>query len=184
MSQVTQQDINDIIMPPALRSAIDQGMANRQLPISGDGAATLMGLASIRQALFDVLGAYPAANVLPYAYSWTRAAINSNAVAANDTVNTSIKITADSAFVATQVRGTSTGAYRVLPRIDSSDRVLANEAVHSNAYVGTAERPAYLPKPLLLPANTTISFDVTDLSGASNDIFFTLMGFKIYGFVN
>lgn len=179
MSQVTQQDIDNIIMPPALRSLVGNGP---EAPMSPDGKGELMGLASIRQALYDVFGAYPAANVLPYAYSFTRAAVTGNAIAAGVTVTPTIKISADSAFIATQVRGVSKGSYRILPRMDSSDRVLANEAVHNNAYVGTAERPAPLPKPLLLPANTTISFDVTDLSGSDNDVFFTLMGFKIYGY--
>ncbi len=65
-------------------------------------------------------------------------------------------------------------------RMDASDRQLMNQAIISSALVGTAERPAPLHKPLLLPANTTISFDLTDLSGATNQVYFTLAGFKVY----
>lgn len=144
--------------------------------------STVLGLASIRQALFDILGAYPAANVLPYGYSFSNTTAKGNAVGAGATINNSIKITADSAFIARYVTGASTGAYLIFPRMDASDRQLVNEAVHSAAWVGTAERPNILPKPLLLPANTTISFDVTDLSGAENEVYFTFIGFKIYGY--
>jgi hypothetical protein len=58
---------------------------------------------------------------------------------------------------------------------------LANNAVNSAAFTGTAERPMYLSKPLLLAANTTISFDLTDLSGAINEVYLTLHGYKVYG---
>jgi len=57
---------------------------------------------------------------------------------------------------------------------------LVNEAIHSGGYVGTAERPHYLPKPLLLQANTTLSFDFADLSGAGNDVYLYFVGYKVY----
>ena len=66
------------------------------------------------------------------------------------------------------------------PRIDSSDRQLQNEAIHSSNFMGTAQRPGPLNKPLLLPANTTISFDLTDISGSTNQLWFDFGGFKIY----
>lgn len=165
-----------IPLPPQLQQLMQGG------GLTAEGAANTLGLASIRQALFDTLGAYPAANVLPYAYSLEKSSRISDPVPADTTVSASIKITADSAFIARYVTGASKGAYLLNPRIDSSDRQLVNRPVHSAAWVGTAERPNILPKPLLLPANSTISFDMTDVSGAENDIFFTLIGFKIYGY--
>lgn len=137
-------------------------------------------LLQIRQALYDNFGNFPQDNILPYGYSFSLTSAKTNAIAANANASASIKISADSAFVATQITGASTGDYTIFPRTDASDRQLVNEAVHSSAYVGTAERPHYLPKPLLLPANTTISFDLTDLSGAENEVYFTLIGYKVY----
>jgi hypothetical protein len=150
--------------------------------------AQVLAMLDLRQALFDILGSYPQDNVLPYYYSFSNttrrgaAGTPNGVIAANSTVQQSIKISADSAFVAKTVRGASTGNYLIFFRMDSSDRQLMNagEPVINTALVGTAQRPAPLEKPLLLPANTTISFDVTDISGAANDIYYTFAGFKVY----
>lgn len=142
--------------------------------------AEVKGLVGIKQALYDVLGGYPLDNVLPYVYGFSLTAAQANQLAANQTRNASIKITADAAFVGMTIRGASTGDFLTFMRVDNSDRQLMNIPVHSAALVGTGERPAPLHKPLLLPANTTISFDVTDLSGAANDVYFYLHGFKVY----
>ncbi len=142
--------------------------------------AQVKALLNIRQGLFDILGAFPQDNVLPYFYSFQNTTLDGNAITANGTIQNSIRISADSAFIACSIRGTSDGDYTCFMRQDASDRQLMNMAVNSNALVGTAERPAPLHKPLLLAASTTISFDVTDLSGATNQVWFTLAGFKVY----
>ena len=134
----------------------------------------------IRQALYDLLGAFPQENVMPYFYNFSLTSAKGNALAANASGVASIKVSADSAFIACSVRGASSGDYLTFPRTDASDRQLVNEAIHNSAFVGTAERPAPLHKPLLCPANTTLSFDLTDLSGAVNEIYFTLAGYKVY----
>jgi hypothetical protein len=135
---------------------------------------------AIKQALYDILGDYPADNVLPYWYQSVNNSANNNQIAANGTGQNSIKISADSAFIAMSVRGASTGDYTCLVRQDASDRQMMNQQVHSSALMGTAERPGPLHKPLLLPANTTISLDFTDLSGNANDIYLSWVGFKVY----
>ncbi len=137
---------------------------------------------AIKQALYDILGDYPADNVLPY---WYQAAnvtgsANNPSLAANGTGQNSIKISADAAFIACSVRGASTGDYTAFVRQDASDRQLMNQQIHSSALMGTAERPGPLHKPMLLPANTTISMDYTDLSGAINEIYLSFVGFKVY----
>jgi hypothetical protein len=55
-----------------------------------------------------------------------------------------------------------------------------NQQIHSSAIMGTAERPGYFNKPMLLPANTTVSMDFTDLSAKTNEIYWCLVGFKVY----
>lgn len=142
--------------------------------------AQVKAIYNLRQALFDILGSYPQDNVLPYFYSLNNTVLSNNAIPANQTVQNSIKITADAAFVAMDVRGVVNGDMLLFMRTDSSDRQLMNQAVQSSIFLGTGQRPAVLRKPLLLPANTTLSFDLTDISGAQNEIRLTLVGFKVY----
>jgi hypothetical protein len=149
-----------------------------QLP-PGD-LAQVKSLMQIRQALYDLLGAFPQENVMPYFYNFALTVPAGNALPANGTGVASIKISADSAFVAVSARGASSGDYLIFPRTDASDRQLSNQPTHSSAFTGTAERPGPFHKPLLLPANTTISFDLTDLSGAVNEVYFTMAGYKVY----
>lgn len=134
----------------------------------------------IVSALYDILGAYPRANVLPYWYAFSNTTAEGNAVGANATVQNTIKVSADAAFIATKIVGASTGDYLIFTRIAGSDRQLSNQPIHSVAFVGTAELPAILPKPLLIQPNSNINFDVTDLSGSTNEVYFTLAGFKVY----
>lgn len=135
---------------------------------------------NLRQALFDILGAYPQDNVLPYQYGLTNNSLQGNAIAASATIQNSIKISADSAFVANDVRGISTGDLLFFMRTDSSDRQLMNQPMHSSNYMGTAQRPAPLHKPLLMPANTTVTYDISNLTAAVNELWLSLNGFKIY----
>lgn len=131
-------------------------------------------------ALYDIFGSYPRMNVLPYFYQFSLTTAEGTALTALGTGRASIKVSADAAFIATYVMGSSTGEYLAFARTDSSDRQLMDDPIHSATFVGTAERPLILPKPLLLAPNTTISFDLTDLSNAANQIYFTLGGFKVY----
>jgi hypothetical protein len=142
--------------------------------------AQVKALYKLKQTLFDVLGSYPQDNVLPYFYSFNNTVLSGNAVQANATVQNSIKITADAAFVAMDIRAVVNSDFLLFLRTDSSDRQLMNQPVHSSILCGTGQRPAPLNKPFLIPANTTLSFDITDLSGAQNEIRLTLAGFKIY----
>ncbi len=142
--------------------------------------AEVRAILGIKQALYDCIGSYPLDNVLPYVYGFSLSPLTANQVGANQTVQTSIKISADAAFIGMSIRGASTGDFLTFMRIDSSDRQLQNISVHSTALVGTGERPAPLHKPLMLQANTTISFDITDISGSLNSIFFYIFGFKTY----
>jgi hypothetical protein len=158
--------MSDLQMPQQVQNALRQG--------AGDAALAMM-LASLRQTMLDVGGEYPASNVMPYSYAFT------TTLDADSSGTASIRITADAAFIARFVTGTSDGSYTILPRVDASDRQLSNVALNDTLFVGTAERPFPLGKPLLLPANSTISFDLADLSSAENKIYFSLHGYKVYG---
>lgn len=131
-------------------------------------------------AFYDIFGSYPRKNVLPYFYQFNLRSTNSEAIAANGTSRPNIKVSADASFVCNYITGSSTGEYLIFFRTDSSDRQLMDDAVNSSTIVGTAERPMILPKPLLLAPNTTISFELTDISGQENEVYLTLCGFKVY----
>lgn len=149
-----------------------------QLPLPDK--AKVKAIYNLRQALFDILGSYPQDNVLPYFYSLNNTVLSGNPIAANATVQNSIKITADAAFVAMDMRGVTIGDMLIFMRTDSSDRQLMNQSVHSSLLLGTGQWPSPLRKPFLVPANTTLSFDLTDISGVQNEIRLTLAGFKVY----
>ena len=134
----------------------------------------------IINALYDILGNYPRKNVLPYFYQFSLTTANGDSMAANGTGRASIKVSSDASFVVNYITGSSTGEYLIRMRTDSSDRQLMDDAVHSATIVGTAERPLILPKPLLLGQNTTISFELTNLTAQENEVYLTLCGFKVY----
>jgi hypothetical protein len=143
-------------------------------------------LLNVRQSIFDVFGAFPQDNVIPYFYAFQNTSSNGAAgtpngiLGANGTALNQIRISADSAFIACSMRGVSDGPYTIFMQQDASDRQLQNIAVNADTVVGTAERPGPLHKPLLLPANTTLSFTLADLSGSNNNVWVTMGGFKVY----
>lgn len=146
---------------------------------SGD-KAKVKAIYNLRRALFDILGSYPQDNVIPYFYSLNNTIQSGNPIAANQTVQNSIKITADAAMIGMDMRGITNGDMLIFMRTDSSDRQLMNQPVHSSLLLGTGQWPSPLRKPFLIPANTTLSFDLTDISGQQNEIRLTIAGFKIY----
>ena len=133
-------------------------------------------------SLYDIFGKYPRKNVLPYANGFNLLSSDalSPAITALGTSRPKIQTSSDAAHVVTAITGASTGEYSIFMRTDSSDRQLMTVPVISAAMVGTGERPFFLPKPLLLAPNTTVSFDLVDLSNATNEVWFTFWGFKIY----
>lgn len=125
-------------------------------------------------ALNTLFGDVPPRNVQPFLFGFTVT------LTALGTSTQSVRITQEADFVANAVVGASTGDFTVLFRQDSSGRQFSNIPVQSSALLGTAQRPGYFQKPWYLPANTTATFDLTDLSNASNTLYFYLAGYKIY----
>lgn len=157
------------------------------LPGMGDGGSDMadpsaFGLPpqDLINALYDIFGSYPRKNVLPYFNGFSLLQSTGNNLTALGTQRPSVQTSSDAAHVVTLFTGSSTGEYSLFIRTDSSDRQLMPLPVISAAIVGTAERPFKLPKPLLLAPNTTISFDIVDLSNAVNEVWFTMCGFKVY----
>lgn len=165
----------------AAAQAAAQAQMVQQGPINQQNAAGL-GLPpqDFINALYDIFGDYPRQNVMPYFYQFRLTQAEGTNLTALGTARASIKVSADASFVTRYFTGTSTGAYLIFARTDSSDRQIMDDPVHSATAVGTAERPLILPKPLMLAPNTTISFDLTDLSNAVNEVYFTMVGFKVY----
>jgi hypothetical protein len=158
------------------------GQAPKYDPSQDPDQANAFGLPpqDLINALYDIFGDYPRKNCLPYANGFQLTQSTGNALAALGTANPTVTTTSDAAHVVTLFTGASTGEYSVTMRTDSSDRILMFTPVHSAAMVGTGELPFPLPKPLLLAPNTTLSFTITDLSNAVNEVWFTCWGFKIY----
>lgn len=166
-----------IPMPQRMEAMIKQLMGGGQIAAAGN----MLGLMALRQAQYDTAGLYPSYNVMPYWYGLQK--INTDNIPANTTVQGSIKITAEASFVCTDLRAVATGNLRIFARVDASDRQLMNQAMHINNVCGTAQRPGFLAKPWLIPANSTLTFDFSDISGQDNTIELTLNGFKLYNFM-
>jgi len=164
----------------AAEAANGNAMPPGQPPAQGQAQGLGLPPQDLVNALYDIFGSYPRQNVMPYMYQFRLTQAEGTNLTAGGTGRASIKVSADAAFVTRYFTGSSTGNYQVFMRSDSSDRQLMDDPVHSSTIVGTAERPFDLPKPLLLAPNTTISFDLTDLSGAINEVYFTMCGFKVY----
>lgn len=167
---------------PRQQYAYPQGLAQDGGAPEGARGQMALGMPpqDIMNALYDIFGDYPRKNVLPYFYQFSLTTAEGTSLAANGTGRASIKVSADASFITTYWMGSSTGEYTLFARTDASDRQLMDDPCHSATVVGTAERPLILPKPLLLAPNTTISFDLADLSGDVNEIYFTMGGFKVY----
>lgn len=164
------------------RSGALPGMGDGGVYSSGEQDAFGLPPQDLINSLYDIFGKYPRKNVLPYAngFSLLSSDTNSPALTALGTSRPKVQTSSDAAHIITAITGASTGEYSVFMRTDSSDRQLMYIPVISAAMVGTGERPFFLPKPLMLAPNTTLSFDIVDLSNATNEVWFTLWGFKIY----
>lgn len=85
----------------------------------------------------------------------------------------------DGDFRLEAISGSSTGAYSLRFKTPREKNFPDSQARNSNL-VGTAAFPFPLPAPMTYPAGAKISFDLTDLSGASNTVQLVLIGYKLF----
>jgi hypothetical protein len=121
---------------------------------------------------------------LPFTYS-----VDFFPIGANATATRNVEINADADFVCTafsHIAHDAAGVNIILPRvlltltIENNQRQLVNvPTVLGNLY-GTGPRPGNLFKPLVLPANSTMSILATNLDNADRNIRLSHVGVKAF----
>lgn len=101
-------------------------------------------------------------------------------VGANATVSAVAKIGTDAHFEALTLTGVSTGEFEFEITEAFTRQTLMNGKITKTNGVGTARFPVMFPVGYLLPAGRYLRFNITDLSGSTNNVFLTVAGRKIY----
>jgi hypothetical protein len=97
---------------------------------------------------------------------------------ASGTVQT--RIQADSNFVIRKMLALSTGNFQIRLSDTASGSLWQTDFIQRDNILGNAQYPAKLSKPRLVKRNSAIQVELTDLSGAPNDIQVVFEGAKIY----
>jgi len=97
---------------------------------------------------------------------------------ATGTVQT--RIQNDANFVIRKYLATSTGNFKARMSDTGSQKDWMDGPVQKDNIFGTAQYPAVLSKPRTLRRNSTIQYEITDLSGAANVIQIVFEGAKVY----
>lgn len=92
----------------------------------------------------------------------------------------SIPITREADFYVTKIVRESNGPFAFLIRDTANDRMWSNRPLHCNLGAGTANKPYILPKPRCVPRKALITIELTDMSGAANEVRIALPGYKVY----
>lgn len=90
------------------------------------------------------------------------------------------RVTDEADFEIYKICSTSQGAYEWTLRDTSTGRILSNDYTTNTMRTGTAEYPYILPEPILIERNYSLQFDFRNLSGASNNVYITLVGRRLY----
>ena len=110
---------------------------------------------------------------------WFQYVVNKVLGAGNRETET-IKIQADSFFVAQEVLAASTGNFRVKITDSGSGRNWSDGFIRRDNYFGTAQYPKRLQPPTRINPSATVQFEFEDLSGNSNTIQAVLSGYKTF----
>jgi hypothetical protein len=110
---------------------------------------------------------------------WFQYVINST-LGANGSATPSFKVDADADFLVRKVVANSTGIFMAqISDASSGDQWFDLQQSNANLF-GTAQYPNILAKPRLVKANSSINFELTDLTGLSNVTQLVVEGAKVY----
>lgn len=101
-------------------------------------------------------------------------------VGANNTVVVNVPINIDSHFAVKKISGTRDGSALVTIKDSGTDRSWMNTPIHINNIMGSGMYPNVLPAPRWIFAGTSISVQIQDTSGMSNQIRMVLSGEKLF----
>lgn len=101
--------------------------------------------------------------------------------ASSTTINSSfMRVTDEADFEIYKICSVSQGAYEWTLRDTSTGRILSNDYTSNTCRTGNAEYPYILPEPILIERNYSLQLDIRNLSGATNNVYFTLIGRRLY----
>ncbi len=90
------------------------------------------------------------------------------------------RVTDEADFEIYKICCVSQGPFEYTLRDTSSGRILSNDYTSNTMRTGNAEYPYILPEPILIERNYQLQFDFRNLSGASNAVYMTLVGRRLY----
>lgn len=152
----------------------NQGIIGLMSAVGGsDAADAIIGAGGARASLKDY-----------FQYSIPRTVLSGGAPGTSQTLT--VPIRADSYMVVTKMFAYSTGAFTVQMRNDADGRYYHSPAslVQNGNIFGTLELPNKLLDPIVVPPNATLSFVLSDISGADNTVQIVLCGYRHYDFQN
>jgi hypothetical protein len=90
-------------------------------------------------------------------------------------------------FAIMRLMSTQTGPFRISIYTSTSERYQYNsltvgttDRVRSECYFGTAQRPAVLPVPIVIPGSSVISLDLEDVSNGNNALHLVFEGVRLF----
>lgn len=113
-----------------------------------------------------------------YKEKWFQYSTDRQSLSANQQQQYSVRIQSDSDFLCQKIVASSTSTFTVQITDTATNKLWFSSAANSANLVGTAQRPFYMLKPRLIPANANLIVQLTDTSGSSNTVELVLEGYK------
>lgn len=101
-------------------------------------------------------------------------------LAANSTASVNLSINIDSHFIVKKLTATRTGPALISIKDSATERQWMNTSVHIDNLFGNSQFPNNLAAPRFIFRGSVINVTAQDLSGASNQLFLTFAGEKLY----
>jgi hypothetical protein len=132
----------------------------------------------VADALLEALGQRPHQRMYPYFLGVNR--IGAAKLLANQSITDQAPVGGDAAFLAVGLIGQGTGDFLLtLKWSHLSGQAFAQIGLHSKALFGTDWRPFQFPRPQLMPHDSTLTLDLTNLTAADNHVAVYVYGFKV-----